>query len=64
MFVTIFQLILLRQFVLLLLRLDMYNVGVSELEELWGEDDEEGDDENNDGGKVIKREEDEIQGET
>jgi hypothetical protein len=27
----------------------MYNVGVSELEELWGEDDEEGDDGNSDG---------------
>ena len=35
----------------------MYNVGVSELEELWGEDDEEGDDENNDGGEEKDKKE-------
>ena len=42
----------------------MYNVGVSELEELWGEDDEEWDDENNDGGIEIDKQEEETKGET
>lgn len=42
----------------------MYNVGVSELEELWGEDDEEWDDENNDGGIEIDKQEEERKGET
>lgn len=42
----------------------MYNVGVSELEELWGEDDEEGDDEKNDGKKDQAVEEEEREGET
>jgi hypothetical protein len=42
----------------------MYNVGVSELEELWGEDDEDGNDENDYGEKEKDKQEEKRQGET